>query len=203
MGILAIKSEIWALVNQDLDRVKAAVKACQPEENTPEYWRRVLLYLQSKPERKEPKRRVKEPSWVYNRYNTAYRAYQAANFPTWCKDGHTLDARPVDTTKANGLTTFIQNYLTWTGAYGNRINTTGRQLPSGKWIKGTTKTGTGDLLACINGRMVFFEIKAGRDRPSEKQLEQQRKVRASGGEYLFVKTAQEFLEVYEKLCSLQ
>lgn len=199
MTIPDIKHQIWSFTNQDLDRIKAAVKACQPEENTPQYWQRVLLYLQSQPVKTKAKRKVKEPEWVYERYNKAYRDYQAANFPTWVADGHTLDARAVDTSTANGLQTFIQNYLTWTGSYGNRINTTGRQLPDGKWIKGTTKRGTGDILACINGRMVFFEVKAGRDKASDKQLEQQRKVRASRGEYLFVRTAAEFLTEYEKL----
>ncbi len=199
MTLSDIKSQIWAFTNKDLDRVKAAVKVCQPEENTVQYWQRVLLYLQSTPERKPSKRKVKEPDWVYERYNKAYRDYQAREFPVWVKDGHTLDARQCDTSTANGLQTFIQNYLTWTGSYGNRINTTGRQLPDGKWIKGTTKRGTGDILACISGRMVFFEVKAGKDKASDKQLEQQRKVRASGGEYLFVRTAEEFLTEYEKL----
>ena len=203
MDIIDIKSQIWAFTNKDLDRIKAAVKACQPEENTVHYWQRVLLYLQSKPVKTKAKRNVKEPEWVYERYNQAYRDYQAREFPVWVKDGHTLDARPCDTGTANGLQTFIQNYLTWTGSYGNRINTMGRQLPSGKWIKGTTKSGTGDILACVNGRMVFFEVKVGRDKASDKQLEQQRKVRASGGEYLFVRTASEFLELYDNLINIQ
>lgn len=199
MTIEEVKHQIWSFTGQDLDRIKAAVKACQPEENTVQYWQRVLLYLQSQPVRTKAKRKVKEPEWVYDRYNKAYRDYQAVNFPTWVADGHTLDARAVDTSTANGLQTFIQNYLTWTGSYGNRINTTGRQLPGGKWIKGTTKLGTGDILACINGRMIFWEVKSGRDKASDKQLEQQRKVRASGGEYFFVHSAQEFLELYESL----
>lgn len=112
---------------------------------------------------------------------------------------------------ANGLTDFICNYLNWCGHRATRVNVMGRMIdrvevqPSGtrlkvkKYIPSTTRKGTADISATINGRSVMLEIKVGRDRPSEYQLAEQQRERAAGGVYEFVKTPEEFFMVYDRI----
>lgn len=44
-----------------------------------------------------------------------------------------------------------------------------------------TKKGVPDILACVNGRFVGIEVKATKGKPSELQLHQCMRIRASGG----------------------
>lgn len=45
----------------------------------------------------------------------------------------------------------------------------------------------------------MFEVKIGNDKPSEHQLKEQDKERRAGGGYEFVKTIDEFLELFDKI----
>lgn len=139
------------------------------------------------------------PAHVRERYTEAHRLYVQRTTPEAYKDHGCPEVVFPKIYTSGGLTKYIVNYLTWMGMYGNRINTTGRQLPNGKWITGTTKKGTGDIVSCISGRMVFWEVKIGSDKPSERQLNQQQQVRASGGEYAFIKDAEQFLFIFDML----
>ncbi|ANH80086.1 hypothetical protein A8C56_02985 [Niabella ginsenosidivorans] len=70
---------------------------------------------------------------------------------------------------ANGLTNCIMDFLKYHGHYANRINTTGQMRKiNGKmtWTKGSTRKGTADIDAIINGTPVKIEVKIGRDRMS-------------------------------------
>lgn len=136
------------------------------------------------------------------RYQAAHRAYYEIEFTQVCKSGFYVGPVLPKVHTANGLQSFIVNYLDWTGCYGNRINTTGRKIFSKKqnkeiWITGTTKNGTGDTVACLKGKMIWFEVKIGSDTPKDKQIEQQRKIMRSGGKYYFVKNTDEFLTLYD------
>lgn len=112
---------------------------------------------------------------------------------------------------ANGLTQAIVNYINWTGNRATRINVQGRlvegsmttetgtTLSKKKWIKSSTRKGTADISSTINGRSAMWEIKIGSDRPSEAQLKEQARERKSGGVYEFIKTIEQFFEVYDRL----
>ena len=126
-------------------------------------------------------------------------------------DGHYFSPKIPDVRKANGLTLFICNFLNWMGHRATRINTSGRLIdatqkqPSGtvltvkKWIKGTTRRGTADISATINGRSVMIEIKVGNDKPSEYQLEEQAEERKAKGVYEFIHNPDEFFKLYDSL----
>ena len=99
---------------------------------------------------------------------------------------------------ANGLTTFIENYIIWDGYRATRISSSGRVV-GGKYIKGRTRKGAADLSATINGRSAMFEVKVGKDKPSEYQLREQQMERAACGIYEFIYTPEQFIEVYNKI----
>jgi len=108
-------------------------------------------------------------------------------------------------------TTFICNFLSWKGHRATRINVSGRLVdtmekqPSGvkigvkKWIPSSTRKGTADISATIKGRSVMIEIKVGSDKPREHQLLEQIKERKAGGIYEFIKTPEEFFDLYDSI----
>ena len=135
--------------------------------------------------------------WFKNKYPAAY------------KDGFYLEPKFPKVDSANGLTTFICNYLSWKGHHATRINVSGRLVdgvekqPSGakvgvkKWIPSSTRKGTADISATIKGRSVMIEIKVGRDKPRPDQLSEQIRERNAGGIYEFISTTEQFFELYD------
>lgn len=110
------------------------------------------------------------------------------------------------------MTNAICNYINWTGGVGNRINVQGRLvegsertesgalLSKKKWIKSSTMRGTSDIIASlINGKTWHIEIKVKNDRPSDKQLEMQRRIRATQSYYDFVHDMTEFFTLYDNI----
>ena len=67
--------------------------------------------------------------------------------------------------------------------------------------RGNTQKGIFDVSACIRGRVAWFEIKAGRDKPSQDQLIFQQEVRSAGGIAEFVYSTDEGLTLLTKLIS--
>ncbi len=141
-------------------------------------------------------------------YSAAHRRYQEQEYPTATRDFGCVPTSFPDTQKANGLTRAIINYLTWEGHRATRINSQG-QLVKGqerqesgniitvnKWRPGSTRRGSADISATINGRSVMLEVKTGRDKPSEYQLAEQARERKAGGIYEFIHTIEEFFEWY-------
>lgn len=101
-----------------------------------------------------------------------------------------------DDRTANGLTDFILDYLKAYGHYGARINIGGIYLADkGKYRASGSTKGVADVIACIKGRFCQFEVKAGKDRPRQDQLEQQQLTRSAGGVYEFVHNAEEFHKI--------
>lgn len=45
----------------------------------------------------------------------------------------------------------------------------------------------------------MWEIKCGSDRPRPEQIKEQERERRAGGQYEFIKTIEEFFEVYDRL----
>jgi len=147
-------------------------------------------------------------------YLQAHENYFKEQYPNAYRNGHYSPPKMPVVAKANGLTTFIINYLTWKGFRATRINVSGRLidgvektasgavLSTKKWMRSTTRKGTADISATINGRSVMIEIKVGRDRPSEHQLLEQQRERKAGGIYEFCSSPEEFFEIYDKVISL-
>lgn len=136
------------------------------------------------------------------RYSAAHKIWFAQNYPVAFKDGFYAEPKMPVVTKANGLTTFICNYLNWLGHRATRINVSGRKVGD-KWIRSSTRKGTADISATIKGKSVMIEIKVGRDKPSPDQLKEQAKERAAGGIYEFVSSVDDFFMLYDNLLSLQ
>lgn len=116
---------------------------------------------------------------------------------------------------ANGLTKAVIAWINLNGGFAERINTTGRMLDNStivkdalginrkiggtKWIKGTGTNGSADISATVNGKSWKIEIKIGKDKQSEAQIEYQKRTEASGGIYTIVKTFDEFYSQWETM----
>lgn len=147
-------------------------------------------------------------------YQSAHRRYQELTYPTATKDFGHISTQYPGVTKANGLTRAIINHLTWSGHYANRVSSAGRLAPglerqqSGtvltvkKFIPSTTKKGTADIHAIINGRHISIEVKIGKDTQSGHQVKEQSRIEQAGGVYLIIKTIEQWFEEYEKLINL-
>lgn len=114
---------------------------------------------------------------------------------------------------ANGLTRCIIDWLRFNGHQAERVSSTGRPIDQRKtftdvtgrqrqigrlrWVPGTSRKGTADISATINGRSAKIEVKVGRDRQSEAQRQYQNEVEAAGCIYLIVRTFEEFYQWYK------
>jgi hypothetical protein len=148
---------------------------------------------------------------VKERYEAAHHANFQRVYPLAYKDGHYCKPKYPRIATANGLTTFIVNYINWSGYIATRVNSMGRLidgtertasgvlLSKKKWIPGTTAKGTADIMATIAGKSVSIEIKVGSDRPRPEQLEMQNKVRNAGGIYEFISNPEEFFVLYDTI----
>lgn len=140
------------------------------------------------------------------RYSAAHKIWFAQNYPTAFKDGFYAEPKMPVVSTANGLTSYITNYLNWLGHRATRINVSGRKVGD-KWIRSSTRRGTADIGSTIKingiGQSVMWEVKIGNDKPSEFQIKEQQKERAAGGHYEFVSSVDEFFMLYDNLLSLQ
>ena len=100
---------------------------------------------------------------------------------------------------ANQLTSDIIKHITLIGGWATRVNTSGRVL-NGKYITGTTKLGTPDIIACIpSGRFVGIEIKIGKDKQSDAQKLVESQIHKAQGNYFLVHNLDEWLRYYNDL----
>ena len=96
--------------------------------------------------------------------------------------------------KANELTKLIVAWLKVNGHFAGRVNTQGNyNAKLGRFIKSGSKKGMADVTAVINGRHVSIEIKIGKDKPREAQLEVQQQIQQAGGVYIFVSSFDDFI----------
>ncbi len=153
----------------------------------------------------------KSHNTIKDRYCKAHEIWFKESYPNAYKDGYYLDPKLPKVDTANGLTTFICNFLSWSGHRATRVNVSGRLIdgiekqPSGakigvkKWIPSSTRKGTADISATIKGRSVMIEIKVKSDKPREDQLKEQIRERKAGGIYEFIKDPDEFFNLYDNL----
>jgi Holliday junction resolvase len=116
---------------------------------------------------------------------------------------------------SNGLTQCILRWLRLKGFYAVRVTTTGRKLKdtfvvdvigrtrmmAGQWIPGTTRTGTADIHAVINGRHCSIEVKVSGDRMSMAQEKTRKDVERAGGSYIIASDFQTFYIWFKNLIS--
>jgi hypothetical protein len=115
---------------------------------------------------------------------------------------------------SNGLTKCIVDFLRLQGWQAERINNMGRPVDGTKtfvdvvgnvrsvgqvtWIPGTGTKGTADISATIAGQSIKIEVKMGRDRQSDEQMQYQWTVEQAGGTYVIARSFEGFLVWYEK-----
>jgi hypothetical protein len=126
----------------------------------------------------------------------------------------TMPIKHYEVRKANGLTQAVIAVIRAGGYQAERINTTGRQIDNRKeftdvvgirrtvgsmtWIPGTGTKGSADISATIKGRSIKIEIKIGKDKQSQAQLDYQSDVERAGGVYIIVKSLEGFFEWYDE-----
>lgn len=175
-------------VNLQLAKDKAGIKMIATVEDC----EKVLAVL-TKPKKITPA----VPDHVRERYNEAHRLWFMKQYPSAYKEHYVPPVFPKIFT-SNGLTTFCINFIEWHGFRAHGIAASGRKV-NGKWIPGRTRPGASDISSTIHGRSCMFEIKAGKDKPSDKQIKEQARERKAGGIYEFVYSAEGFLNLFDQL----
>ncbi|GAB3949544.1 hypothetical protein GCM10028805_25960 [Spirosoma harenae] len=94
---------------------------------------------------------------------------------------------------ANSLTQTVKRCLELHGCYVTRVQSQGQWHEAlGRFTHSTTRRGTADLHAIVEGKHVSIEIKWGKDRLSADQKRTAQQVQAAGGVYLVVKDYETF-----------
>lgn len=123
--------------------------------------------------------------------------------------------KPMSDKTANGLTKCIIDWITLKGGYANRINTQGQarvnKIPrynilTGKteyrdsvtWTPSTTRIGTPDIDAIIQGKAVKIEVKIGKDKLSEAQKKHLEDIARAGGMYFVARDMDSFVTWYQQ-----
>ncbi len=136
-----------------------------------------------------------------------------ANHPSMASGyfDHVLKPKPAKT--AAQMESIIDEYCTQAGAECTKVYTGGRQIVSKtqvtdvlghknsitnqKFIPGTTRTGTSDLIIVKNDKSLYVEVKFSKsDRQSASQKKWQKRVEGFGNTYVIVKTIQEFISIF-------
>jgi len=129
-------------------------------------------------------------------YARAYELHYQRDYPNVYKNKLMPVCKFPKVETANGLTRFVLDMINWNGGYANRISSAGRVV-GGKYIPSTTRKGTADIHAIINGQHWSIEIKIGKDKMSEYQYEERDRVQKAGGNYMIVKDADSFCTALE------
>lgn len=70
-----------------------------------------------------------------------------------------------------------------------------------KYGDGRTGKGTPDLLVCLNGRFVAFELKVGKNGLQDDQVIRKKQIEKSGGLVFSPTTINEFIEIIEEVAN--
>lgn len=123
--------------------------------------------------------------------------------------GRTMKLKPISDTTANGLTNCIIDWINGYGGTANRINTEGQvrkeriDLAFGnkreliRFTPSTTRKGTADIHAVMNGRHLSIEVKIGADKQSAEQIREQERITRAGGLYFIARDMQSFVEWFK------
>jgi len=159
-------------------------------------------------------------------YQQAHEFWFKSQYPTAYADGHLTPTKSLDVTKTNGLTKFICNYLNWLGHHAERTNNMGTPkkktfqkfniftqklvtVDNGvEWAKGNGTKGSSDIKGHFRNPKYAFsipfyiEVKVGKDRLSDDQIDYGTKVSNTGALYAVVKNVDDFFDFYNKAINL-
>ena len=73
------------------------------------------------------------------------------------------------------------------------------KTPNGSFFTATSCTGVSDILCCINGKFVCFEVKHGKNKQTKNQIEFENEVKKAGGQYYTVYSVDEVMEIFKNI----
>lgn len=110
---------------------------------------------------------------------------------------------------ANGLTKCVIDLIIFSGGHAERISNQGQYRDNTKistdvlggqrligtkgWTKGTGQNGTADISALFRGKSFRIEVKIGKDKMSQAQIEYKRQVEKAGAYYIIAKNYDDFI----------
>ena len=95
---------------------------------------------------------------------------------------------------ANGLTTCVVDFLNLSGHFATRLASTGTyRADIERYVPSQQRSGMPDVLAVVDGQAVFIEVKAGKDRLSDRQKQTHHALENAGA---LVYTARNFDAFY-------
>lgn len=113
---------------------------------------------------------------------------------------YALPKTKIKTSTSNELTQAIIKYLTLKGHFATRVSSAGRYLTREKiYIPSTTRKGTADIHAIVNGKHLSIEVKIGKDKLSEAQKTMKQNIERAGGAYFVSRDFDSFVEFYKTL----
>ncbi|NDU95246.1 VRR-NUC domain-containing protein [Spirosoma terrae] len=100
---------------------------------------------------------------------------------------------------ANDLTTAVVDYLNLSGFFATRLASTGTfRADLQKYVPSRQRSGLPDVMAVVDGRSVFIEVKVGKDRLSEEQREAINDLENAGASVFVAGDFQGFYDWFQK-----
>lgn len=115
--------------------------------------------------------------------------------------GYTMIVKPYTDQTSNGLTKCIEDFVTFSGGYANRISTTGmmrRINREMRWTKGSSNKGAADIRILLAGKSADVEVKIGADTMSSHQHKEQQRIEKAGGLYFVARDMPAFIDWFNK-----
>ena len=103
-----------------------------------------------------------------------------------------------DNQASNLLTRQVINLINWKYGRAYRIQKGVLPIAGGRFRPVCMENGLADIWACISGRMVWIEIKIGKDKLSQDQLKQKELLEKAGGIFIEGKTFEQTEEELKK-----
>lgn len=99
---------------------------------------------------------------------------------------------------ANRITANILRIINYQpGCVAYRVNNVGVwDAAKGIHRAGNTEKGLPDIWACVKGKFVVIEVKAGKDRLSEHQVKRKFEIEKAGGVFIVARSTDEFINEF-------
>jgi hypothetical protein len=108
--------------------------------------------------------------------------------------------RSIGRVMSGRLTNGIVKYLNMLGHFAYRSNSTGRQLPGGKWIPTAGIRGVADITGVAkDGKALFCEVKYGKDTMSDYQTDFRQRVETRGGYFIEARSVDDVMEWHNRI----
>lgn len=109
-----------------------------------------------------------------------------------------MNKAAIKTESANRITANILRVINYQpGCVAYRVNNVGVwDAAKGIHRAGNTEKGLPDIWACIKGKFVVIEVKAGKDRLSEHQIRRKFEIEKAGGVFIVARSTDEFINEF-------